>query len=74
VIFYILEDPDGPAQVVLSTWVSNGPRLPNGRRVVNVREAARAGVTHLTWDEFANTGQNPVRYIRRRLPVLAAQA
>jgi hypothetical protein len=65
---------DAGGDVILATHVSTQASNEAGRCVVHFRDAVRRGRTAISWKEFADTGQNPVRYVEATEPADAADA
>ena len=65
IIYRELPGRDGPrADIYLADYVDTVPSPDRDRQVVRFRGCSSVGTTSQKWSDFADAGQNPVRYLK----------
>lgn len=63
VVLYFRPSTEEKAEILVARHVSTEPSTEPGRCVVHFAEATRHPATDLNWSQFAETTQNPIRYL-----------
>jgi len=53
--------------VYVATYAGVVPSPIEGRYTVNLKDVRHVGTTDANWHEFAEGGQNPIRYVEQRI-------
>jgi hypothetical protein len=65
IIYHELPGPDRPrADIYLADYVDTVTSSDPGRHVVRFQRCSQVGTTTRKWSDFADAGQNPVRYLQ----------